>query len=277
MPRIVVRQFILAAALVTIYGLLIRAQGYWSWHGERQFGPLPLALLTWLPDVLMESLPIATAVSLALLPIRAGAFRTAAILVGAVTLFLVLNDTVLHEGWRRYHIWTARADSNEMARPVRFGDTTGVIGGAVAHLLGKVRPEDIQPWPPKRSADTTRFAPISDGREVVALSAALKFAQLTFFFLPFIGSGVVLGLGAWLRSAVTFRSARDERVFRLVAGWVLALGVSIFLVRIRQWMYGNTLSPTSWLAWYVAPLLVVGIPALVGWHSVRRLDSIGAA
>lgn len=277
MSRSVLRQFLLATLLVATYWLLRYTQSYHSLHMmAARYGPLPIAMLKWLPDILLSSLTISAAVAVGLVPMGAGAFRQGALLVGGVTLCFVLVDTVLGPAKRSFDRWATSGDSAWAAQPQHFADTTGTLGGVIALLAGKVRPEDAQAWPPRADTDRSQFIPIEDGREAVLIVAALKFSALTIFFLPALGAGLVLGLGAWLRRAVTFRTPRDERIFRLISAWFVVLGANIFLLHARASLYPDAGSALAWITWYILPLLIVGFPAAMGWRAAYRLDRLGA-
>jgi hypothetical protein len=277
MPRIVVRQFLLAVALLTIYQLFRSVQSYGTLDFlAHRYGPLPVALLTWLPRIIIYTLPFAAGIALALLPMQAGAFRHAAWLVGGVTGFLLFNDVALHRAWEAYDRATIRPDSIVDPQLHRFNDTMSVVGGTWAHLRGRVRPNDIQAWPPTSggSAVTTT---IEDDRHVVRISAALFYERCSQFLFPFIGAGLVLGLGAWLRRAVTFRSLRDERIFRLVSAWILVPAVVMFISSIQNEILFSVSHPGQWIGWLVVPVMVALIPAWVGWRAVHRLDGLVSA
>lgn len=275
MSRVVWRQFLLAILLIVAYQMLWSIQSY---HGttwlQKAYGPLPIAMLKWLPRSILFSLPFAAGIALALLPIRAGAYRQALLLVGGVTAFLVVDDLALRPVWREYDRVTMTPDPADSARVLRFSDTTGAITGTWAHLRGKVQPGDIQRWPPEPSRNEQGLVRIDDGSRVVRLSAAITYNQLTNLLLPFIGAGLVLGLGAWLRRAVTFRRPRDESLFRLVSAWILVPACIMFLMMMQRGMWYDLKSEQVWLIWLFVPVICGMIPAFLGWRAVWRLDRL---
>lgn len=274
MSKIVLRQFVLASALFVLFELL---QSYHSFAAHPSFadraGGLGIALLLGVPRYILYSLTIATGVALALQPIAPGAFRQGFTLAAAVTLILVANDIALRGFWREMD---ARAMGESAASwPNRFDDSTSALGGAVAHLLGRVHPEDIQKWPP--TPDTTgRFATIIDGRVIVRMSAAVKYSEAMLLLMPFALAGLVLGFATWLHRAATFRNIRDERLLRLALGWLLTL-VVVYGVGFRATSVYDLSSPRASMGWLFVPYVVIAIPALLGWRAVRRLDHLGGA
>jgi hypothetical protein len=55
------------------------------------------------------------------------------------------------------------------------------------------------------------------------------------------------------------------------------LGSNIFLLRARDSLYPDARSASAWVIWYILPLLILGIPAMLGWRAAWRLDRLGAA
>lgn len=277
MSRIVLRQFLLAIALLTIYQLFRSTQSYGSIEFlARRYGPLPIALLTWLPRIVLAMLPFAAGISLALLPMQAGAFRQAAILVGGITAVLLFNDVALHNAWEAYDRATTRMAPEEVGEPHRFSDTMSVLGGTWAHLRGQVHAGDIQSWPP----DTTKpggLEMIRSEEHIIRISAIMFYERCLQFLFPFIGAGLVLGLGAWLRRATTFHSSRDERIFRLVSAWVLVPAAIMFVSGIQNTMLFEISHPGRWMGWIAVPIVLALIPAALGWRAVRRLDHLADA
>jgi hypothetical protein len=278
MSRVVWRQFLLAIAVIVLYQMLWSIQGYQNqrWLQE-SFGSLPLATLKWIPRSILFALPFAPGVALALLPIRPGAFRQAFLLVGGVTAFLVFNDLALSPAWKAYDAATTVPDSASAVRPLRFADTTGAITASLAHLRGKVKPEDIQKWPPDTSGGRNPgFEVVRSGARVVRMSAAMSFNQFTDLLMPFLGAGLVLGIGAWLRNAVTFRRPRDEAIFRLLSAWVIVPAAIMFVMGNQRGMWYDLSSESVWMVWLFVPPLCGLIPAFLGWRAVWRLDRLGA-
>lgn len=274
MSKVVLRQFLLAIALVVLYYLV---RSYHSYAAHPQFaeraGGLVMAFVLDLPRAVLFALPIATGVALALLPIGPGAFRQGLVLAGGVTAVLVFNDVALHDLWRAMD---ARSMGESLESwPRRFNDTTSAIGGTVAHLLGRVQPGDIQHWPPAPSTNPG-LQTITDARVIVRMSAAMKYAGALDLSVPILLAGIVLGFGTWLHKVTTFRSPRDERLFRLALGWLLTLAVAVGLEPGGAAIYELS-SPRASMAWLLVPYLVVGVPAILGWRAVRRLDHLADA
>lgn len=277
MSRIVLRQFLLATALIALYWTL-SSWGYMTAHphfAERS-GGVVRTLLLGLPKTIFSALPIAAAVAMALVPIAPGAFRQGMLLAGTVTALFVVSDLVARPLWNALDRAEMGTDNFDSPRANRFDDTTGALGGTVAHLLGRVRAEDIQRWPP----DTTKssgYTPITDPRVIIRISAISKYRLALELLDTLIASGLVLGLGIWLRRIATFRSDRDERVLRLTLGWVLAIACILAPPMLLGGMYYTFSSPNVSLLWLAAPTVVLGIPSLLGWRAAYRLDRLGAA
>lgn len=275
MSRIVVRQFLLVIALFVLYWM-ITSYHYVSAHphfAERAGGLLP-SLLYGIPKAILFALPIATGVSLSLLPDGRGAFRAALLVAGGVTALLVLNDLLARPFWDAVEHREMGTDDTD-TRPPRFDDTTSALGGSLAHLLGRVRPEDLQPWPPPPSSSTV-VARITDPVVIIRLSAVQKYSRALELFVPLLLGGLVAGLGTWLRRVATFRTPRDERVLRLVLGWLLTLVVVYGLGVDGGSMYTLT-SPRASLGWMLLPYLFAAIPAAIGWRALHRLDQLAGA
>lgn len=276
MPRIVLRQLFLATALIVLYAVVSNyhymvARPHFA---ERAGGMLP-ALLWSLPGWIVFALPIATGVALSLLPDGRGAFRSALFLAGGMTVFFVFNDLAGRDLWRQLERKNFGTDTLT-SPPPRFDDTTSALGGALQHVLGRVTPGDIQPWPPK-AQNSEGFAPISDGRVIVRMSAVHKYSQAMAIFLPLLLGGIVVGLGAWLRRIATFRSPRDERVLRLVLGWSVTLLVFFGLLSLTGGSVYQLSSPRASIGWMFVPYLLAAVPSFLGWRALHRREELGAA
>ena len=277
MSKVVIRQFFLATALIALYWTL-SSWGYMAAHPHfaERAGGLGRALLLGLPGKVFSALPIAVGVAMALVPIAPGAFRQGMLLAGTVTALFVISDLAARPFWAALDRAEMGADGVNPARVDRFDDTTGVLGGSLAHLLGRVRAEDIQKWPPD-TAKNAGFSPITDPNVIIRISAISKYRQALDLLVTFIVSGLVLGLGAWLRRIATFRSERDERVLRLTLAWVLAIGCVLAPPMVLGGMYYTFSSPRVSLLWLVTPTIVLGMPSFLGWRAVYRLDRLGEA
>lgn len=275
MSRSVLRQFLLATALIVLY-VLVGQYHYMTAHPQfaERAGGMAQAFLVNIPHAILFALPIAVGVSLSLLPNAPGAFRQGMLVAGSVTAFLVVNDLAGRGFWDAIERRQFGAADFE-ARPRRFNDTTSALGGALAHALGRVRPEDLQPWPPHESTDTTAFRPIRDAATIVRLSAVMKYQQVLEMLIPMLVAGVIVGLGIWLRRIATFRTPRDERLLRLGLGWLLSLVLGFGLAMSGGGLYTLS-SPRSSMLWMLVPYIVVGVPAFMGWRAARRLDTLAA-
>ena len=278
MSRSVLRQFFLATALIVLYATLTSMRYMTARpHFAERSGGVARTLLLQIPGEIIFALPVAAAVALAVLRLAPGAFRQSILLVGTVTALLVVNDLAARPLWTALDRELMGTDTGTSVRSGRFDDATSALGGSLAHLLGKVQVEDIQRWPPD-TAGRSGFRPITDPRVIVRMSAFAKYADASrLLFLPFLASGLVLGLGVWLRRVATFRSERDERLFRLVLGWVLAIAGVLGTHVVQRGMAYELSSPESSLLWILAPVIVLGIPSALGWRAVRRLDRLGDA
>lgn len=274
MSRVVLRQFGLAVAIVIAYVLLMSTRSFLA-HPEyaERAGGFWTALALAIPNAVLFGAQMAVGVSLSLLPIRAGAFRTALWVGGGVTAALVVNDLVARDFWNAIEARSMGSEVGEGYVP-RFDDTTSTLGGTLAHLMGKVRPEDIQPWPPNDGSDSRMFATIRDPKVILRVSAVQKYATALTMLIPAIAAGLVLGLGAWLSRVASFRASRDERLLRLGAGWVISILSMYGLTQLAMGSLYELSSPSGSLAWMAAPYLLAMIPAFLGWRAVWRLDRL---
>ncbi|MEO6067006.1 MAG: hypothetical protein ABIQ41_03355 [Gemmatimonadales bacterium] len=272
MSRPVLRQFFLAIALIVLYQLIA---SYHAFAAHPQFaeraGGLGTALLLDIPHAVLFALPIAAGVALALLPIGAGAFRQGIVMAGGVSALLVVNDLAGRGLWHAIEV----RKYGQALPPERFNDSTSALGGAIAHLMGRVRAEDIQQWPPAPS-QSGGFQPITDPQVIIRMSAVMKYTEARRLFVPLIVCGLVLGLGTWLHRAATFRSPRDERVLRLALGWLLAVVTVVGLHGSGGGALYELSSPRASIAWLFAPYLLAMVLAALGWRATRQLDSLAA-
>jgi hypothetical protein len=274
MSRVVWRQFGLAILVVMAYLLLGRYHEYLA-HPQfaERVGGMVSGFLLDLPRGILFALPFAVGASLSLLPMRAGAFRTALWVSGGVTAALVVNDLVADDLWDAIEARSMGSVATD-GYVRRFDDTTSSLGGAFAHLLGRVQPGDIQNWPPKQSSDTTMFRTVRDPNVIIRLSAVRKYGEALWMLAPLVVAGLVLGFGAWLGRVATFRAPRDERLFRLGAGWgITIVATGAFGMQMMGSMYTLS-SPRASLAWMFLPYVVVMVPAFLGWRAVWRLDRL---
>lgn len=277
MSRSVLRQFLLATALIVLYRM-ISSMHYMTAHPQfaERGGGMARSLLLEIPGNIVFALPIAAAVALSILSIAPGAFRQGMLLAGGVTAFLVVNDIAARPMWASLQREIMGPDAINPVRSGRFDDTTSALGGSLAHLLGRVQVEDIQKWPPD-TAGRSGFRPIMDPRVIVRMSAIFKYAEACALFLPLIAAGLVLGLGVWLRRIATFRTERDERVLRLTLGWVLAVTSVLGVMMVMGGMGYELSSPRVSLIWLMIPFVVAAVPSFLGWRAIARLDRLGSA
>lgn len=273
MGRVVWRQFLLACAIVALYYTISQYHSELA-HSSTSYGQgeIFVSLLWQLPRRILWSLAFGVGVALSLLPNAAGAFRVAAIMVGVVTGVLVVDDLAGKPVWEVI-------DSRGMGmaaddgRPLRFNDTTTAIGGTIAHLLGRVRPQDIQPWPPRPST-SDGFKTIDDPVRIIRISAVPKYSAVLGMLKPWLVAGIVAGLGVWLQRIATFKSVRDERLLRLVLGWFVTIVVVVGVGSQRVNSLYILSSPSVSLAWMLVPYLIAAVPAFLGWRALWRLDRL---
>lgn len=280
MSKVVLRQFLLAIALVVLYRTVT---SYHAYAAHPQFadrmGGLWVALLFQVPWSILGAAPIAVGAALSLLPDARGAFRQGVIIAAGVTALLVLNDLMAGGFWRELQ----RREIGDPAvggPPARFDDTTSALGGAVLHLLGRVQAGDIEAWPPPpptSSSDPHVVSVIRDPEVIIRMSAVQKYRGALHLFIPLFVGGLVVGVGTWLRRVATFRSERDERLFRLALGWVLGLGVVYGLLAPGSGSLYTLTSPRASLAWLALPYLVAAIPATLGWRALLQRDDLAGA
>ena len=197
------------------------------------------------------------------------------LVAASVTLFGIGNDLFLRPIWEALEAPGYQMPTDSPRLPPRFGDTTGVLGGTIAHLLGRVGPEDLQPWPPPAN-ETPGFQRVRDPRVIVRSSAISKYHAALDLLSPMILCGLVLGLGAWVTRIATFRSARDEKVARLLLGWGLVISVYFWIQMTQRSMWYSLSSPRVWIGLIMVPVIVAAIPAFLGWRAAWRLDRLGA-
>ena len=280
MSKVVIRQFVLAIALVVLYRTVTM---YHAYAAHPQFadrmGGLGIALLFQVPWSILAALPIAVGVALSLLPDGRGAFRQGMLIAGGVTALLVLNDLVARDFWQGLGR-REMGDRADAGPPARFDDTTSALHGAVLHLLGRVQAGDIEAWPPPAPTSVGApgmFSAIQDPEVIVRMSAVLKYREALHLFIPLFVGGLVVGAGTWVRRVATFHAQRDERLFRLALGWVLGLGVVYGLLALGSGSIYTLTSPKASLAWLAVPYLVAAIPATLGWWALRQRDDLAGA
>lgn len=276
MSKVVIRQFVLATALVVLYHLLTTYHAFTAHpHFAERAGGLFPALMWQIPWMLRLAVVLAVGVALSLLPDRRGAFRQAILVAGGVSALLILNDLFARNLWQEIGRRQFGTDAAE-GPPARFNDTTSALGGTMAHLLGRVRAEDLQPWPPPASS-VSALQTIRDPEVIVRMSAVQKYRESLWLAIPLILGGLVVGACTWLRRAATFHRERDERLFRLLLGWVFAFGVVFALSNALGGSLYTLSSPRASLGWLVLPYLVATVPAWFGWRALYRSDQLAAA
>jgi hypothetical protein len=192
--------------------------------------------------------------------------RTAVAVLAMTMLAMVALDVVVEPAATRAAKSAAKlaAASVTTAWPGFFNDTTI---RSRADTLGNIR-TGIQLL---RERPAALHEPLGeswsqDNPRSLAVEAAMYAPTL---LLPFIGIGIMLGAGTWVRNRVTFRAPRDETVARWVSAWVLVPAVCGF---IAAWSSGSnymTLHTRDyWLPLHpYLPFLVI---AALGWRAAVR-------
>lgn len=192
--------------------------------------------------------------------------RTALTVMAVTMLAMVLLDVFVNPAATLAGKAAAKsaAKSPATAWPRYFNDTTvynraDTLGGLRTGIqLLRERPAALhEPLGATWSQDNPR---------ALATWAAIYAPTLLF---PFIGIGIMLGAGTWVRNRVTFRTPRDEMLVRWVSAWVLVPAVCTF---IRDWSFRSNYmtlhSRDYWLPLHpYLPFLVV---AALGWRAAAR-------
>lgn len=276
MSRVVLRQFFLATSLVVLYILVLQFQSFVAHPGfAERSGGRTMALLLAIPNAILFAIQVAVGVSLSLVPRASGAFRTGMVIAAGVTALLVIQDIGGHDLWQALERRQMGTTAEEVL-PERFDDTTSALGGSLSHLLSRVRPEDIQQWPPDTPAHPG-FQTITDPQVILRMSAVQKYSRSLSMLSPLILGGLVVGFCVWLGGIATFRSTRDERVLRLTIGWCLSVVTIYGLPSLSMSSLYTFSSPRLSLGWMIGPYLAALVPAALGWRALWRLDRLGGA
>jgi len=282
MSRVVWRQFGIALFSIIAFFVLMRLRGHQaSTTWADLHGGIGHLLLLDLPGWIINALPLAAGVAVALVPMRAGAFPVAIRMLAIVFVILVIYDILGVPRVNRAYRAGYTPEYAATIPPLRLDDTAGAIQRSIAHLRGVVRPEDLTRWPPpKRDTAATSgvpagaFAPITDGSKFVRRDQMSAFQGLLELGTPFLLMGLVLGFGAWLRRIATFRHERDELLLRLVVAWGIVIGVPLFTSMLMQWTSFDVSMRGQWMGWVLLPSVLASIPAFLGWRAVWRLDRL---
>lgn len=200
------------------------------------------------PSMLFGLLPAAVGIAVATLAFRKGGIRTAAWMVAAVIAVMIAVDT-----------WIGPAldpDRGNSSHPLG-GEWKGAVRTLIAWMRGEIQGtgEILRTYPPGHP----RF---------VSMEALARGATL---LLPVITVGIVLGIGAWMRNRVIFRTGRDE----IIARWVVAFLIApVVAGRVASWS-----SSSYEVLFRGKPLWIVLIPyvpflvlAALGWRAARRAE-----
>lgn len=283
MRRLVWRHFALVAAVFLLFQAAMWAQVFYTW--PRRPDPVPWnGILRYLwfywPGYFVGTLPAIAGIAVALLDIRTGALRTAvtmgALVLGVMVVYDVWGDPALNRAAIAATYgpaeWPIHADS---VTP-RLDDTAGVLQRSVALLRGEVQPSDLQPWPPRITANSG-LVPITDAATIVRIEAARTLADFHGFLLPFIDLGLVLGITSWVTRRARFERPRDARVMRVVAAWLVVLFVQGFIwAWIQRQNYSVTARGGS-LLWLYAPIFPALLLAALGWRALWRSSRMAGA
>ena len=281
MSRVVWRQFGVALFSIAAFYLVLRLQAHQgsAFWANAHGGLLPLLLLD-LPGWLINAIPLAAGVAVALLPMRAGAFPVALRMLIGVIGVLVVYDVIGRPRMNRAEMEAYIPPAGESRPPLRLVDTAGVLQRSVAHIRGIVRPEDLTLWPPPAapasgaSVPAGGFAPITDGSIFVRRDRLEAFQGVVDLGSPFLLMGLVLGFGAWLGRIATFKQERDERMLRLVVAWTIVIGFTLFLAMLWRDVQFSVSMRGQWMGWSFLPSFLAAIPAFLGWRAVWRLDRL---
>jgi hypothetical protein len=268
--------FALVMAILTVYSLFMRLASYRQLRlpPVMDWGGVGYALLLDLPGIVIGTIPLAVGVGLAVIELRRGALRTA----GAL-LLLALVTMVVYDVWGQPRMraverhaersrprWPLLADSS----PPRLRDTTGTLQRALAFAAGRVRVQDLQPWPPPPEDKFPGFSRVRDARIILRIESTRTATQLIQFVLPALLAGLVLGMGSWLTTRVTFRSPRDGRILRVVSAWIVVMATSgVIYAWANDMNFGVEARHLSF-AWLFVPIVPAALLSALGWRSASR-------
>lgn len=196
-----------------------------------------------LPAILYRVLPAVAGLAVATMPIDGRSTRIALMLVVTVIAAMLLLDSV--------------------ATPVLAAPSTR---GNVIESQGYARGAAFALSHAREVGETLRVYPVNHARVV----ASESLGGLALLIMPGILIGLVLGVSAWMRDRVTFRTLRDERVARWVIAWLLVPGAWAF---IGNWSLGYQYrilfrGQPIWLI--LVPYLPALLLATIGWRRSQR-------
>ena len=220
-----------------------------------------LAGLFQLPHDALVGLPVAAGIAVGTASAGPRGVRGAATLLASVVAIMFMMDLWVAPAAERALVDVARTAA------ARWPTPSDTLMPAPVEAHGALRSLATLTTSGFRGSAVTARTYARDHPRVVAVEAL---TGVGLFLLPFITLGLVLGVEAWVRRRVLFRSRRDELVATWALAWVIApLGAGLLLSWSGGRQYGVLFrgAPLWSLLLPYAPFLLL---ATLGWSSAAR-------
>jgi hypothetical protein len=264
MGHAVWRHFALLSAMALLLPVLASASSLHERVPAGGWGVALHAALLYAPGGLLLLLPLAAGIAVGTAAARDGVAVALRVVVVTMALMLAVDVWAAPAGQRAALTaareagaeWPFPGDVERTRSPM---DTLGGIRTGVAFLRGDIAGagERLERYP-------------RDHPRTTALDMTHRLALL---LLPFIVTGVILGVSAWVRARVIFRRRRDATVAHWVLAWLLVPLTGLWVTSWATGMHHRVLFRQDPLWMSLVPYVPFVVVAALGWWAAAQLPA----